>query len=150
MMSIAHRLFDPFGVASPVMLYSKVSHNTFKGSYNSKILAAVLGVRLAKSITNAFEWRSIKRYFWSDSTTVLTWITKDDNWIYPLEVDSSKDFSNPFTDLEEQRRGDNVPNPSDLRDISKGKLSLDQMKDIGVPNISRTYRHIKIAEKLNL
>ncbi|GIY91773.1 hypothetical protein CEXT_251811 [Caerostris extrusa] len=38
--------------------------------------------------------------------------------IYPLEVDSSKDLSNPFTDLEEQRRGDNAPNPCDLKDIS--------------------------------
>ncbi|GIY48146.1 hypothetical protein CDAR_249491 [Caerostris darwini] len=52
--------------------------------------------------------------------------------------------------VEEQRRGDNVPNPNDLSDISKGKLSLDQMKDIGVLNITRTGRHVKISEKLNL
>ncbi|GIY21415.1 hypothetical protein CDAR_3831 [Caerostris darwini] len=38
--------------------------------------------------------------------------------IYSLEVDSSKDLSNSFTYLEEQRRGDNAPNRSDLRDIS--------------------------------
>ncbi|GIY17373.1 DUF5641 domain-containing protein [Caerostris darwini] len=70
--------------------------------------------------------------------------------IYPFDVDSSKDFSNPFTGREEQRRGDNVPNPSDLRDTSKGRLSLNQMKDIGVRNITRTGRHVKIPEKLNL
>ncbi|GIY46261.1 hypothetical protein CEXT_202801 [Caerostris extrusa] len=51
---------------------------------------------------------------------------------------------------ERKSRGDNVPNPSDLKDISKGNLSLDQMKDIGVPNITRTGRHVKIPEKLNL
>ncbi|GIX96931.1 hypothetical protein CEXT_463941, partial [Caerostris extrusa] len=39
---------------------------------------------------------------------------------------------------------------NDLSDISKGKLSLDQMKDIGVLNITRTGRHVKIPEKLNL
>ncbi|GIY88701.1 endonuclease [Caerostris darwini] len=49
-----------------------------------------------------------------------------------------------------QQRGDNVPNPSDLRYTSKRKLSLDQMKDIGVPNITRTGRHVKIPEKLTL
>ncbi|GIY52394.1 endonuclease [Caerostris extrusa] len=70
--------------------------------------------------------------------------------INPLEIDSSKDFSSTFKDLEEQRRGDNVPNPSDLRDTSKRKISLDEMKDIGVPNITRTGRHVKIPEKLNL
>ncbi|GIY58803.1 hypothetical protein CDAR_227481 [Caerostris darwini] len=51
---------------------------------------------------------------------------------------------------EEQRRGDNLPNTSDLRNICKGKLSLDQMKDVGVPNITRTSPHVKIPEKLNL
>ncbi|GIY41782.1 DUF5641 domain-containing protein [Caerostris darwini] len=71
--------------------------------------------------------------------------------IYPLEVDSSKDFSNPLTDLEEQRRGDNVPNPSDLRDISKGKLSLDQIDEgYWSTNITRTGRHVKIPRKFNL
>ncbi|GIY40588.1 hypothetical protein CDAR_498981 [Caerostris darwini] len=52
-----------------------------------------------------------------------------------------RDGSSPDIDDVEQRllnrrfryrqtlyREDNVPNPSDLRDISKGKLSLDQMK----------------------
>ncbi|GIX79304.1 endonuclease [Caerostris extrusa] len=127
MLSIAHRLFDPFGVASPVMLcpklmlqetwkiWIKVTPETFDncclhvfcdaskdactavaylvlhGECNDvfllfsrsritplkgaaiprlEILAAVLGARFSNSITNAFEWRSIKRYFWSDSTTV--------------------------------------------------------------------------------
>ncbi|GIY17766.1 hypothetical protein CEXT_677871 [Caerostris extrusa] len=71
-------------------------------------------------------------------------------WNYPLEVNSSKDFSNPFTDLEEQRQGDNVPNPSYLSDISNGKLSFDQRKDIGVPNNTRTGQRVNIPEKLNL
>ncbi|GIY30143.1 endonuclease [Caerostris extrusa] len=56
-----------------------------------------LGMRLANSITNAFEWRSIKRYFWSDSTTVLTWITKDDNWSVFVKnrVDDIRRYSLP-------------------------------------------------------
>ncbi|GIY78536.1 hypothetical protein CDAR_14751, partial [Caerostris darwini] len=118
MLSIAHRLFDPFAVASPVKVCPKLMlqetwkmslgldeeikgrlrekaritplkgatkvlqfykcGTSYKGVYNSKqLLAAALGVRLVNSITNTFEWRSIKRYFWSDSTAVLTWITKD-------------------------------------------------------------------------
>ncbi|GFU12865.1 uncharacterized protein NPIL_54901 [Nephila pilipes] len=44
--------------------------------------------------------------------------------IYSLEVDSSKDISNPYKDLEEQQRGANVPNPGDSRNKSKEKLSL--------------------------
>ncbi|GIY11591.1 hypothetical protein CDAR_164511 [Caerostris darwini] len=53
-------------------------------------------------------------------------------------------------DLEEQRRGVNVPNPCDLRDIFKGKFSLEPMKDIGVPNITRTGRQVKFPETFNL
>ncbi|GIY17760.1 reverse transcriptase [Caerostris extrusa] len=53
-------------------------------------------------------------------------------------------------DLEEQRQGDNVPNPSYLSDISNGKLSFDQRKDIGVPNNTRTGQRVNIPEKLNL
>ncbi|GIX78671.1 cytochrome P450 4V2 [Caerostris extrusa] len=49
-------------------------------------------------------------------------------------------------DLEEQRQGDNVPNPSYLSDISNGKLSFDQRKDIGVPNITRTGERDKTEE----
>ncbi|GIY70977.1 hypothetical protein CEXT_316481 [Caerostris extrusa] len=55
-----------------------------------------------------------------------------------------------MADLEEQRQGDNAPHPSDLRDIFKGKLSLDEMKDIGVPNITRTSRHLKILKSSTL
>ncbi|GIY42279.1 hypothetical protein CEXT_699691 [Caerostris extrusa] len=48
------------------------------------------------------------------------------------------------------RRGDNVLDPRDLRDISKGKLYLDQIDEgYWSTKITRTGRHVKIPEKLN-
>ncbi|GFS96568.1 hypothetical protein NPIL_10401, partial [Nephila pilipes] len=65
----------------------------------------------------------------------------------PLEVDLRKDIISPCKDLEEQQRGDNVPNPEDSRNKSMEKLSLVQVKGIVVPNITRS---VKISERLNL
>ncbi|GBM34234.1 hypothetical protein AVEN_17121-1 [Araneus ventricosus] len=45
-----------------------------------ELLAALVGARLAKSIVDALGWTTVKCFYWSDSTTVLTWITKEENW----------------------------------------------------------------------
>ncbi|GFS36800.1 KRR1 small subunit processome component homolog [Nephila pilipes] len=60
--------------------------------------------------------------------------------IYLLEVNFIKDISNPCKDLEEQQRGDNVPNLGDSRNKSKEKPSLVQVKDVRVPNITGSGR----------
>ncbi|GBM50372.1 hypothetical protein AVEN_128995-1 [Araneus ventricosus] len=45
-----------------------------------KLLAALVGSRLTKSIADALSWTTVKCFNWSDSTTVFTLITKEENW----------------------------------------------------------------------
>ncbi|GBN10300.1 hypothetical protein AVEN_54465-1 [Araneus ventricosus] len=42
-------------------------------------LATLVGTRLTKSIVDALGWTTVKCFYWSDSTTFLTWITKEEN-----------------------------------------------------------------------
>ncbi|GBM64581.1 hypothetical protein AVEN_56554-1 [Araneus ventricosus] len=42
-------------------------------------LAALVEARLTKSIVDALGWTTVKCFYWRDSTTVLTWITKEEN-----------------------------------------------------------------------
>ncbi|XP_035211138.1 uncharacterized protein LOC118185414 [Stegodyphus dumicola] len=45
-----------------------------------ELLAAVIGARLTDSVTKALGWERVNKYYWSDSTTVLAWIKRDENW----------------------------------------------------------------------
>ena len=45
-----------------------------------ELLAATIGARLTASVLESFKDRKISVYYWSDSTTVLTWIHKESNW----------------------------------------------------------------------
>ncbi|GBN21967.1 hypothetical protein AVEN_107036-1 [Araneus ventricosus] len=45
-----------------------------------ELLAALVGARLTKSVVDALGWTTDKSSYWSDSTTVLIWITKEENW----------------------------------------------------------------------
>ncbi|XP_054713062.1 uncharacterized protein LOC129222571 [Uloborus diversus] len=45
-----------------------------------ELLAALIGARLTKHIIDSLGCTSIKVNYWSDSTTVLTWISKEENW----------------------------------------------------------------------
>ncbi|GBL76206.1 hypothetical protein AVEN_234478-1 [Araneus ventricosus] len=45
-----------------------------------ELLAALVGARLTNSVTEALNWKEVKCYYWSDSTTVLAWISKEENW----------------------------------------------------------------------
>lgn len=45
-----------------------------------ELLATTIGVRLLKTVLKNFEQENIQLYFWSDSSTVLTWIKNKDIW----------------------------------------------------------------------
>ncbi|GIX89430.1 hypothetical protein CDAR_304291 [Caerostris darwini] len=43
-------------------------------------MAATIGARLFSSVTQALKLPNVKAYFWTDSSTVLTWITSREQW----------------------------------------------------------------------
>lgn len=45
-----------------------------------ELLAATVGARLTKSVKDAMDWSDMPCYFWTDSTTVLSWINQDSKW----------------------------------------------------------------------
>jgi hypothetical protein len=45
-----------------------------------ELLAATIGARLATSIVKELKQRDIMLSFWSDSSTVIAWIKRDDHW----------------------------------------------------------------------
>ncbi|GFS59516.1 integrase catalytic domain-containing protein [Nephila pilipes] len=45
-----------------------------------ELMAAVIGARLFNSMKQALKLPYIKTYFWTDSSTVLTWITRREQW----------------------------------------------------------------------
>ncbi|GIX79699.1 uncharacterized protein CEXT_235721 [Caerostris extrusa] len=45
-----------------------------------ELMAATIGARLFSSVTEALKLPNVKAYFWTDSSTVLTWITSREQW----------------------------------------------------------------------
>lgn len=45
-----------------------------------ELMACVLGVRLTKYVTEALSINDTPKHFWTDSTTALSWIKKNDMW----------------------------------------------------------------------
>jgi hypothetical protein len=45
-----------------------------------ELLAAIIGARLATSIIKELEQRNITLSFWSDSSTEIAWMKRDDHW----------------------------------------------------------------------
>ncbi|GBM21584.1 hypothetical protein AVEN_172445-1 [Araneus ventricosus] len=89
MLSATHKVFDPFGFVSPEgeyknvhFLASRTRIAPLKGATipRLELLAVLVRARLTKSIVDALGWTTVKCFYWSDSTTFLTWITKEENW----------------------------------------------------------------------
>ncbi|GFW25736.1 uncharacterized protein K02A2.6 [Trichonephila clavipes] len=45
-----------------------------------ELMAATIGARLFSSVKHALKISNIKTYFWTDSSTVLTWIIRREQW----------------------------------------------------------------------
>ncbi|GBM45477.1 hypothetical protein AVEN_210214-1 [Araneus ventricosus] len=45
-----------------------------------ELLAGLVGARLTNSVIEALNSREVKCYYWSDSTTVLAWISREETW----------------------------------------------------------------------
>lgn len=45
-----------------------------------ELLAASVGARLINNVVVTLNNQSVKRFYWTDSTTVLTWIQRETRW----------------------------------------------------------------------
>ncbi|XP_055926996.1 uncharacterized protein LOC129958499 [Argiope bruennichi] len=62
-----------------------------------ELFAAVIGARLANLVVEALGWKNVTIYYWSDSTTVLAWILREENWSVFVRnrVQEIRELSNP-------------------------------------------------------
>ena len=77
-----------------------------------ELLASTLGTRLATSIVKEFEQKDITLSFWSDSSTVIAWIERDDHW--GVFVWNRVQEIRELTSKESWRHVLGVMNPADL------------------------------------
>ncbi|GBM51127.1 hypothetical protein AVEN_244174-1, partial [Araneus ventricosus] len=43
-----------------------------------ELLAATVGARLCRSVLSALQWDNVKWHYWTDSTTMLGWIQREE------------------------------------------------------------------------
>ncbi|GFU02186.1 DUF5641 domain-containing protein [Nephila pilipes] len=91
-----------------------------------ELMAAVIGDRLFSSMKQALKLPYMKTYFWSDSSTVLTWITRREQWLVFVtkriseirKLTTSEDWLHISTDQ----------NPADILSRGCGPKQLQKCK----------------------
>ena len=77
-----------------------------------ELLTATIGTRLATSMVKELEQKDITLSFWSDSSTVIAWIKRDDHW--DVFVWNRVQEIREVTSKESWRHVPGVMNPADL------------------------------------
>lgn len=89
-----------------------------------ELMAATIGARLFESIKNALKINNYETFFWTDSSTVLTWITRQETW--------SVFVNNRVTEIRKHTAPENwlhIPgnqNPADLLTRGCGSKQLQK------------------------
>ncbi|XP_031339592.1 uncharacterized protein LOC116168078 [Photinus pyralis] len=77
-----------------------------------ELISCEIGSRLCQTVENSLKLDDVNRYFWTDSTTALSWIKRNDNWGTFVGNRVKKILSN--TEPEEWRHVPGSLNPADL------------------------------------
>lgn len=89
-----------------------------------ELMAATIGARLASSVLRSLNLDNIATVFWSDSTTVLSWIKREDHWT-PFVWNRTQEIRK-LTRKEAWRHVPGHQNPADL--ASRGCLPKELLK----------------------
>jgi hypothetical protein len=87
-----------------------------------ELLGCVIGARLCHSVTEAFGKEKIRKFFWTDSTTALAWIRRNDEW--GTFVGNRVKQINELTNAVEWRH---IPGPSNPADLPSRGCSPTQL-----------------------
>ncbi|GFV31437.1 uncharacterized protein TNCV_134761 [Trichonephila clavipes] len=91
-----------------------------------ELMAATIGARLFSSVKHALKISNIKTYFWTDSSTVLMWIIRREQWSVFVanriseirKIDNFEDWFHISTDQ----------NPADILSRGCGPKQLHKRK----------------------
>ncbi len=87
-----------------------------------ELMGCVIGARLTQHVIEAMNYENIPVFYWTDSTTVLAWIRRKDNW--NVFVSNRVKEIRSLSDVGQWRHVPGIMNPADL--ISRG-CSLDTL-----------------------
>ncbi|XP_017889189.1 uncharacterized protein LOC108630396 [Ceratina calcarata] len=77
-----------------------------------ELLAATIGARLAAQVIESLDVKNVKLYYWTDSSAVVTWIQRENNW--SVFVSNRVKEIRQLTDYRQWRHIPGHRNPADL------------------------------------